>query len=235
MSWILRNITDPEALDAAIRLAGAVQWFKDGTDIEPPYDVIVSNFRGCFDSDGGVYPGSADRAYYSGRAIVWIQTLARYKSQEFASRFPFRFDDYTVPISDRDYDLAHLLGIRVSQRAGYYLLEGRVTARHYTGSRFDHLMSIGPGHTPSHSQWISNLLLHESRANKAALDLVRRDVSGGGEAAVSLNTMLNRLLVWCTCLGSPIDEDVLRVQDKSYDISCFHPSSCSYSVPSVNS
>ena len=33
--WILRNVTDPEALDAAIRLAGIIWWFEDGIDVKP--------------------------------------------------------------------------------------------------------------------------------------------------------------------------------------------------------
>ena len=84
VSRILRNITDPEALDAAIRLAGMVWWFEDGTDLEPPYDLIVSTFHTCFDSNGKVFSGSRDRAYYSGPAILWIHTLATCKPQELA-------------------------------------------------------------------------------------------------------------------------------------------------------
>ena len=48
VSWILWNITDPEALDAAIRLAATVLWFQDGLNTEPPYDLIISIFKGCF-------------------------------------------------------------------------------------------------------------------------------------------------------------------------------------------
>jgi len=41
VSWILRNITDPEALDAAIRLPGEIRWFEDGIYVDLPYDLIV--------------------------------------------------------------------------------------------------------------------------------------------------------------------------------------------------
>jgi len=71
VSWILRNITDPEALDAAIRLAGTIRWSDDRTNVDPPYDMIVSTFRACFDLTRKLYPGSRDRAYYSGRAMIW--------------------------------------------------------------------------------------------------------------------------------------------------------------------
>ena len=40
ISWILRSITDQDALDAAIRLAGTIRWFEKGTDIDPPYGLI---------------------------------------------------------------------------------------------------------------------------------------------------------------------------------------------------
>ena len=36
VSWVLRNITDPEALDAAIRLAGTIRWFYGGINVDPP-------------------------------------------------------------------------------------------------------------------------------------------------------------------------------------------------------
>ena len=70
VSWILRNITDPEALDTAIRLAGEVRWFDNGTDVDLPYDLVVSTYKACFDSTGKLSNGSRDRTYYSGWAIV---------------------------------------------------------------------------------------------------------------------------------------------------------------------
>ena len=88
VSWILRDITDPEALDAAIRFAGTIRWFEDGIDVKPPYDVIVSASRTCPDFTGTVYPGLSDRAYYSARAILWIHIRAMCVSEEFARNFP---------------------------------------------------------------------------------------------------------------------------------------------------
>ena len=46
MSWILRNITDPEALDAAIRLAGTIRWFEDGTKQESSMSQLTLGTRG---------------------------------------------------------------------------------------------------------------------------------------------------------------------------------------------
>jgi len=109
VSWILRSITDSEALDTAIRLAGTIRWFEDGTNVEPPYDLILSTFEACFDSTGKLYPGSRDRAYYSGRAMMWIHTLAMCKSEEFASTFSRPITGYkTINI---DSDLEHLLWV----------------------------------------------------------------------------------------------------------------------------
>jgi len=87
LSWILRNVTDPEALDAALRLAGTVRWFEDGINVDPPYSVIVSIFHTCFDSTGTAYPGLSERAYYSARTMLWIHIRAFCVSEEFANVF----------------------------------------------------------------------------------------------------------------------------------------------------
>ena len=175
VSWILRNITDPEALDAAVRLAGMVRWFEGG--IEPPYDTIVSIFHACFDIDGKVYPGSRDRAYYSGRAILWIRTLATCKSEEFARRFPLVDNYYTAP--GTDHDLTHLLDVTSYGVAEY---------------RFTSLLNIYSGHSPSYLRWISNVLLHRSWADRTALVFERFQDYGGGETTIPLDVMLNRIL-----------------------------------------
>ena len=207
VSWILRNITDPEALDAAIRLAGEIRWFDDGINVEPPHDLIVATFEACFDPTGKLYPGSRDRAYYSGRAMAWIHTLAMCKSEESASRFLPPHTKFTCPGSD--HDLKQLLRLNCF-------------AQNPTLGYVD-LLWIGPEHTPSHLQWISNTLLHHSWANWTArdnefiLDLISKTYG----TAIPLNAILNRLLVWCIFLGSPVEEEVLKVQGKSYDISCF--------------
>ena len=207
VSWILRNITDPEALDAAIRLAGIIRWFEGETDVEPPYDLIVSIFHTCFGSNGEVYPGSRDRAYYSGRAILWIHTLSVCKAQGFANRFPLPTTRYSAPAPD--HDLTHLLDINTTS---------------LTDLRFIYLLSSNPGHTPSHLQWTSNVLLHLSWANRTTLDfdLIQRRINRP-KTTIPLDSMLNHLLTWCIFLGLPVEEEALKVQDKSYDIFCFHP------------
>ena len=200
VSWILRSITDPEALDAAIQLAGKVQWFKEGADTEPPYDIIIFAFHTCFDSNGNMYPGSRDRAYYSGRAIQWIHTLAKCKSEELTHRFPFLFTTYKSPASDPD--LARLLKINSWNSVNIRFVE--------------YLSNTNPGRPHSHSLWMSNLLLHHTWANRAALDFnwIQQRIPELDGATIPLDIMLNRLLVWCICLDSPIKERLLGVQDK---------------------
>jgi len=147
VSWILRNITDPEAVEAAVRLAGTIRWFGDRADIEPPYDVIVSVFEGCFDSTKEVYPGLKDRAYYSLRAILWIHALANCKSQGFSQKFH-------LPIVSKaalsQGDLTHLLHA-CAHSTGSRNGVSRLFAALYTGH-----------HEASyiHAQGVSNLLLH---------------------------------------------------------------------------
>jgi len=209
VSWILRNITDPEALDAAIRLAGTIRWFDDGINVGPPYDLIVSTFKACFDPTGKLYPGSRDRAYYSGRAMMWIRTLAMCKSERFGNAFPLLGTEYMAP--GLDHDLEHLL---------------QVNCVAYSELCVSWLLAIGSEHTPSHLRWTSNVLLHLTWANQTALDhqLLLNYISETREtkATLPLNATLNRLLVWCIFLESPVEEEALKIQDRSYDIPSFY-------------
>ena len=107
VSWVLKDITDPESLDAAILLAGTIWWFEDGIDIKPLYDLIVFTFDTCFSSDGVLHQGSRNRAYYSGRAIMWIHTLAVRKSEDVVRSFPLPTKNYRG--SPDDYDVVRLL------------------------------------------------------------------------------------------------------------------------------
>ena len=209
VSWILSDITDPEALDAAIQMAGLIWWFEDGINVEPLYDSIVSTFHTCFGPNMVLYPRMRDRAYYSGRAILWIHALAARHPKE--GEFPLPTIKYMTPAPD--CDLAQLLS--VIQYPGPDLdIEGllRVDKTHT--------------HTPSHSQWISGLLLHLSSATQTSnsfdLSLVGfylRNV----EANAPLDVVLNRLLMCCNLLRSPGEE--LKIQDKLYGIPCScHPS-----------
>ena len=217
VSWVLRNITDPEALYAAIRLAETIQWFEDGIDTCPPYDLIVSAFHACFGSNREVYPGLRDRAYHAGRAILWIHTLAVCKSEEFARTFPLPTIQYTAPAAD--CDLTHILG---------------VNAETSTSLHFAHLLHTDKRHTSLHLQWISNILLHLSWATQPPenFTFVRNLMSDMRDVNTPLDVTLNHFLMCCNFLGAPIKGEALKIQDKSYDIcheirflgliSCFH-------------
>ena len=211
VSWVLRNITDPEALDAAIRLAGTIRWFEDGIDTVPPHDLIVSTFRACFGSNGTVYPGSRDRAYYSARAILWIHTLAMCKSEDFARTFPFPATEYRA--SGSDLDLRHILRFSADAPGFPYFL---------------HLLYDDERYTTPHLQWVSNVLLHLSWST-SVMRYLRPAIAStwaltGGSTSMPLDTRLNRLLVCCNSLGSRVEGEALKVRDKSYGTSPLFPS-----------
>ena len=202
ISWILWNITDPEALDAAIRLAGAVRWFEDGLTVEPPYDQIVSTLKGCFDSNGKVYPGLKDRVYYSARAVLWIHICAMCASKELAKRYPLPAIAYDT--TSLDPDLWCLLESCTSQNPSHTILA---------------LYSIYPESTPAHLQWASNALLHFSWAMQMTPDtfnILSQRPWFPISRTIPLNTLLNRLLASCIFFGWPVDKELLRIQDKMY-------------------
>ena len=208
VSWVLRNITDPEALDAAIRLAGTIRWFEDGINTHPPYDQIISTFRACFGSNRVVYPGSRDRAYYSGRALLWIYALAMCKSEEFARMFPLPGTAYRTLATD--HDLTHLLDASGSAES--------------VSSCFRSLLLHDSRHTPQHSQWASNVLLHLSWTTPppvySGLIYQYMDFEFKG-VILPMDAMLNHFLIYCSFLGLPVEEETLKLQDKSCAVSHF--------------
>ena len=209
VSWILWNITDPEALDATVRLAGTVRWFEDGLDMEPPYDTIISSLRTCIDSTGKVYPGSRDRAYSSAQAILWIHIHAVCVSEEFTLRFPLPVIDCDTTLLDPD--LKDLLQLYTVKRE----IPDILAWVYATGP---------PEFTPAYSQWASNTLLQLSWAKQTTpgtFDNIGTWSSLIIRATIPVNTLLNRLLVSCIFLGQPVDKEALKIQDKTYAISLF--------------
>ena len=201
VSWILRRITDPEALDMGIGLAGTIRWFEDGLDVKPPYELIVTTLRACFNSTGKVQPGLSERAYYSAQAVLWIHVRAMCVSDEFAQRFP-------LPIIYHDHaslddDLKDLLGI-------YRGLD--------TPGILAWMCAASPRVTPAHQQRTSITLLNLSWANRNVLDVLNPAAEYfllKSWNTILLGAILNRLLTWCIFLGWPVEEEVLRIQDKS--------------------
>jgi len=74
------------------------------------------------------------------------------------------------------------------------------------------------------------VLLHLTWANRSTLDhndiLDHITCPSDNKITVPLSVTLNRLLVWCIFLGSPVEEEALKIQDKSYGIPSFYPSHC---------
>lgn len=211
VSWVLWKILDPKALDIAIKLAGVIQWFEDELFVEPPYRIIVSTLEACFDSTGELYPESKDRAYYSGRAILWIHIRAMCVSEEFAKKFPL--PNICCGVTPLGADLTDLLG--TYKRSG---VRNIITSLYLTFT--SRLV------TPAHLQWNSTALLNLAWANRSTPDVfgcIREHSPASNWNEIPSNAILNRLLTWCIFLGWPVGEVVLRVQDKSYAISCFCP------------
>jgi len=199
VSWVLRYITDPEAIDSAIRLAGTIRWFDGDPDQNPPFDVIVSTFETCFDSTRQLYPGMEDRAYFSARAILQINMRARVQSHRHASKYPI---PHISPSSfgKTDHDLRHILWM----------------LRYNTGtSRPTFLFPNGDTVTPTHSLWLSNLfvdLTHAGQNPTLQYYPAYLTIASTNHHA----TIANILLVWYMFLGGRVEEETVWAVDKSY-------------------
>jgi hypothetical protein len=193
--WTIRNITDPEAIDSAIRLAGTIRWFDGDVDVDPPFEFIASIFEACFDSAGKLYPGMNDRAYFSGRAILRINMAAKLRSAEFASKYP------------------------ISTPPGYYRYGTKGAnedlARVLLWFSFSPLDPSSLGSTPTRSMWMSNLYVDVARTGlgphaHTALSTTE-DITPFGHA-----TDANTILSWVIRLGGSVEEETFWADDKSY-------------------
>ena len=199
--WILRNITDPEALDAAVRLAGTIRWFDGNSDHEPPFDVIVSTFEACFDSAKQLYPGMRDRAYFSARAVLQINMRARTRSHEYASKY------YPIPVptisfvafQSPDVDLCHVVRILGSN----------------TNAPRPFLPFPESDNTRAHSLWLSNLRVDLTHAGPNPILEDLRDHLAVAEAN-HRPTVTNVLVMWYMLLGGHVEEETFWAVDKSY-------------------
>ena len=199
VSWVLRNITDPEAIDSAIRLAGTIRWFNGDSDHNPPFDFIVFTFETCFDSTKQLYPGMRDRAYFSARAILQISMRARSRSQDHGSKYPIP----AVSASSyrgNDPDLSHLIR----------MLKSQLNAR-----RPSLLFPDETEITRIHSLWLSNLFvdLTHMGPNPIMKDCLSYLTIAETNYQV---TIANVLLVWYMFLGGHVEEETIWAVDKSY-------------------
>jgi len=199
--WVLRNITDPEAIDSDVRLAGIIRWFDGNSNHDPPYDSIVSTFEACFDSTKQPYPGMRDRAYFSARAILQINMRARAQSDERASKYPIPAVS-SSSFEHTDPDLHHVI----------QMLEHNSGARGFTF----HFPS-GNTNTHAHSLWMLNLFVDLTRTG--ANPTLKSYKSYLSTAVTDRRpTIASILLVWDMLLGGHVEEETLWAVDKSYAV-----------------
>ena len=206
VSWVLRNITDPEAIDSAIRLAGTIRWFNGGPTDNPPYNSIVSIFETCFDSTKQLYPGMRDRAYFSARAILQINTRAGVQPHDNASHPVPVIPSH--PYEDTDPDLYNIL----------YMLERNFVERKPT-------LHFPRPDRNTHSLWMTNLFVDSIRISpNQTLEAYKSYLSTA--AADHEASIANILLMWYMLLGGQVEEETLWAVDKSYAAKSFLPSAC---------
>ena len=196
--WVLRNITDPEAIDSAIRLVGTIQWFDGDSNIDPPLDLIVFSFKACFDSARQLYPGMRDWVYFSARAILQIITNARTQSHERASRYPIP-DIPRWGFRETDPDLDHV----------FFML----TINPHSGRPTFNFPTVGTN-THAHLLWTSNLFVDLTRMGPNPI----LTSYGSYLSAATANhhpTIANTLLVWYMLLGGHVGEETFWAVDKS--------------------
>ena len=200
--WVLRNISDPEAIDSAIRLAGTIRWFYHDPNLTPPFDLIVSTFEACFDSTKQLYPGMRDRAYFSARAILQINAGARLAlCCGHASK-------YQIPTilsnscQNTDPDLHNIL----------HMLE-------FNSGRRRPILNFPTGGTNTHAHllWMSNLFVYLTCAGPNPI--LESYWSYLSAAITNHQPMVaNVLLMWYMLLGGHVKEETLWAVDKSYAV-----------------
>ena len=195
--WVLWNITDPEAIDSAIHLAGNIRWFGGNSDYDLPFNLIISTFEACFDSTTQLHPGTRDRAYFSARAILQVSIRARVQSNEHASKYPIP----TVPPSPfqhTDPDLHHVICML---RCNFN--PGRPTFP----------FPMGGMNTHTHSLWMSNLLVDVTHMGP---NPILRSCQSYFSAAITNDQAMiaNTLLMWCMLLGGHVEEETFWAVDK---------------------
>lgn len=199
--WMLWT-GDLEVFDTAIPHATMIPYSEVGTDIEPQYAFIVSVLKASFDSTGRVRPGLRNRVFYSGQAILWIHSYALCYSVELAQRFPLPAIHHQPVLSDPK--LQNVL-------AAY--------SDHDISRTISRMYLVPPTSNPLYLQWTSSILLHLSWAMRTVPDTFNSIGSynspTGSWSTAPLGAVLNRLLASCVFLGWSIEEDLLRVRDKS--------------------
>ena len=196
--WVLRTITDPEAIESAIRLAGTIRWFDDNHDHDPPFDLIVSIFRGCFSSTTQLHPGMRDRAYFSARAILQIGLRARTQSRRCASKYPIP-DVSSNTSTHTDHDLRHVI---------------RMLKCNFDSDRPILDFPKASANTHNHLLWMSNLFV--DLVCVGPTPILRSYESYLSVAVANHRPMIaNTLLMWSMLMGGRVEEETFWAADKS--------------------
>jgi hypothetical protein len=197
VSWVLRNITDPEAIDSDICLAGTIRWFDGDSTQDPPFDLIVSAFEECFDATNQLYPGMRDRAYFSARATLQINMRARAQSHECSFKYPIPAVS-SSSVKDTDPDLHHVI----------HMLECNSGCNKPTL----HFPKSTTSHT--HSLWMSTLFVDLTRVGPNPI-LGSYEPYLGVAIADHRSVIANTLLMWYMLLGGHVEEETFWAIDKS--------------------
>ena len=199
--WVLRKITDPEAIDSAVRLAGTIRWFDGEPDHDPPLDLIVSTFHACFDSTEQLYPDMRDRAYFSARAILQISMRARTQSYKCASKYPIP-EVSSNKSQHADHDLHHII----------CMLQWNVNSDRPTLN-----FPKAGANTHDHLLWMSNLFVDLSCVGP---NPILESYESYLSAAVTNHraTIANTLLIRYMLLGGHVEEETFWATDKSYAV-----------------
>jgi hypothetical protein len=195
--WVLRRITDPEAIDSDIRLTGTIRWFDGNSNHDPPFDLIVSAFEECFDATKQLYPGMRDRAYFSALAILKISMRARAQSHQRASKYPIPAVS-SSSVQQTDPDLHHVIR----------MLECNLDCAKPT------LEFPKSTNTRAHSLWMSDLFVDLTRVGPNPI--LRSYESYLSVAAADHQAIVaNTLIMWYMFLGGHVEEETFWAIDKS--------------------
>ena len=126
VSWTLDMITDPEVMDVALRQFMSIQWHAGVPPAASPHQ-LTALYRDCFDYRNTLLPGSRERAYASGRALVqfYIQNLCVSRDMLFNSDIPTDLPTFFTGDADTVSLSSILTGIaRGNPFQGFYMLEG---------------------------------------------------------------------------------------------------------------
>jgi len=184
--WILWNITDPEAINSAMRLASTVRWFEGDVDVDPPYDIILFSFQACFDLNDVLYPGMRDRAFVSGKALIQIHACAALRSNGL--KYPIA--EFPWGCSPKE---VHRFATQVNSSAGKDVSE-----------------------TPANMLWMSALLVKMARLPPGSYPQGGIDHASHGRLGASRAMDGNILLAWYLTLGGRVEEETLWADNKSY-------------------